>query len=147
MAPILHGGWVQEIAASIKMKSFKSFLIIDDNPFDIGHLRAVLHMVCGYDVEIREATSASDAIEAVKDRSPEVIFADHLSPNDTAISTLLKLRAVGYDGPVVVVTGLADRFKHNELLSAGVSDIVVKDDLDSSRLAETLAKLESKSGA
>ena len=128
------------------MKSFKNFLIIDDNPFDIGHLRAVLHMVCGYDVEIREATSAADAIEAVKAHSPEVVFADHLSPKDTAISTLLKLREVGYVGPVVVVTGLADRLKHNELLSAGVSDIVVKDDLDSSRLAETLSKLGAKGG-
>lgn len=129
------------------MKSFKNFLIIDDNPFDIGHLRAVLHMVCGYDVEIREATSAQDALEAVKSRSPEVIFTDHLSPRDTAISTLLKLREIGYDGPVVVVTGLADRFKHKELLSAGASDIVVKDDLDSSRLAKTLAKIGAGDGA
>jgi DNA-binding NarL/FixJ family response regulator len=128
------------------MKSFKNFLIIDDNPFDIGHLRAVLHMICGYDVEIREATTAGDAIEAVKARSPEVVFTDHLSPTDTAISTLLKLRDIGYDGPIVVVTGLADRFTHRELLSAGASDIVIKDDLDSSRLAETLSKLAGKGG-
>jgi two-component system CheB/CheR fusion protein len=124
------------------MKSFKNFLIIDDNPFDVGHLRAVLHMVCGYNVDIREVNTARDAVEAVKARSPEVVFTDHLSPKDTAFATLLKLRQVGYDGPIVVVTGLADRLKHKELLEAGAADVVVKDDLDSQRLAATLAKID-----
>jgi DNA-binding NarL/FixJ family response regulator len=98
-------------------------------------------MVCGYDVDIREVNSSRDAIEAVKARSPEVVFTDHLSPTDTAFSTLLKLREVGYDGPIVVVTGLADRLKHMELLNAGAAEIVVKDDLDSRQIAATLAKI------
>ena len=123
------------------MKQFKDFLIIDDNPYDVGHLRAVLHMVFGYEVEIRDVASARDAIAAVQARTPEVVFADHLSPSDTAFSTLMKLRQVGYDGPIVVVTGLADPFKRHELLNAGAADVVIKDDLDSSTLASTLAKL------
>ena len=70
----------------------KNFLIIDDNTFDIGHLRAVLHMVRGYEIDVRSATSAKEALQAVRERAPDVVFADHLSATDTAFSTMERLR-------------------------------------------------------
>lgn len=125
------------------MPELKKFLIIDDNRHDIGHLKAVLHMVAGYDIDIRSAASTSTALDAVNEQRPELIFTDHLSPGETAFSTILKLRGIGYDGPIVVVTGLADPFKTRQLLDAGAVDVVIKDDLDSSAIAATLAKVRA----
>lgn len=123
------------------MPSLTDFMIIDDNVSDIGHLRAILHMVAGYDVSVREMTSAQAAVDAVSARAPQVVFTDHLSATDTAFSTMLKLRGVGYLGPIVVVTGLGDPIKKQQLLAAGAVDVVNKDDLDSALLAQTLAKV------
>jgi CheY-like chemotaxis protein len=123
------------------MPDLHDFLIIDDNPSDVGHLRACLHMVAGYDVTVREMSTATDAIEAVSANPPQLVFTDHLSPTDTAFSTILKLRGIGYLGPVVVVTGHGDPIKRQQLLAAGAIAVVDKDDLDSALLAKTLAKV------
>lgn len=123
------------------MPELTDFLIIDDDPRDIGHLRACLHMVVGYEVRVREMSSADKAIEAVGQEPPHVVFTDHLSPVDTAFSTILKLRGIGYQGPVVVVTGHGDPIKRQQLLAAGAVEVVDKDDLDSALLAKTLAKV------
>jgi CheY-like chemotaxis protein len=127
------------------MPDLKDFLIIDDNASDIGHLRAVLHMVLGYEVEIRDVSTSGDAVQAVQERMPSLVFTDHLSPTDTAFTTIFKLRGVGYDGPIVVVTGYGDSVKRRQLMDAGAVDVVLKDDLDSSALAVTLAKVRDRS--
>jgi CheY-like chemotaxis protein len=126
------------------MSALKDFLIIDDNRNDVGHLRAVLHMVLGYDVDIRDAATTGAALDAVQQRSPQLVFTDHLSPTDTAFSTILKLRGIGYDGPIVVVTGHGDPIKRHQLLDAGAVEVVIKDDLDSSAIAATLAKVRER---
>ena len=123
------------------MPDLKDFLIIDDNASDIGHLRACLHIVAGYHVSVREMGTAQAAVDAVGAKPPQLVFTDHLSPTDTAFSTILKLRGIGYDGPVVVVTGHGDPIKRQQLLAAGAVAVVDKDDLDAALLAQTLAKV------
>ena len=121
-------------------------LIIDDNPSDVRHLLAILHMVAGYDVNIRTASTVQGALDAVVSQFPQLVFADNLSQADTAFATTLKLRGIGYEGPVVVVTGNRDPVKKQQLFAAGVVDIVDKDDLDSALLAKTLAKVRESLG-
>ena len=125
------------------MPDLHDFLIIDDNASDIGHLRACLHMVAGYEVSVRQASTAEGAIETVRQKQPQVVFTDHLSPTDTAFSTILKLRAIGFEGPVVVVTSHEGRAKRQQLMAAGAVDVVNKDDLNSALLATTLAKVRA----
>ena len=123
------------------MPDLTNFLIIDDNASDAGHLRACIRIVAGYDVRVREALTASEALDAVKEQQPEVVFTDHLSPQDTAFATMLRLRGIGYDGPIVVVTGHRDPAVRQQLIAAGAVAIVDKDDLDAALLAQTLAKV------
>ena len=98
-------------------------------------------MVRGYDVVVREASTTSAALDAVRARPPEVVFTDHLSPTDTAFSTIGKLRDIGYDGPIVVVTGHGDKIRRRQLLAAGAVAVLDKDELDSRLVAQTLADL------
>ena len=118
-----------------------NFLIIDDSASDAGHLRACIRIVAGYQVNVREATTTVAALDAVKSETPQLVFTDHLSPSDTAFATILKLRGIGYNGPVVVVTGHRDPATHRQLLAAGAVAVVDKDDLDAALLAQTLAKV------
>jgi CheY-like chemotaxis protein len=129
------------------MPDLSNFLIIDDNPSDVGHLRAIIHMVAGYEVVVREASTAQSAVESVAKEQPQVVFTDHLSPTDTAFSTIVKLRGIGYHGPIVVVTGHGDPVKRQQLLAAGAVAVVDKDELDSALLAKTLAKVREAIGS
>jgi DNA-binding NarL/FixJ family response regulator len=126
------------------MPDLTKFLIIDDSASDAGHLRACIRIVAGYDVNVRESSTSEEALEAVKAQTPELVFTDHLSPTDTAFATILKLRGIGYKGPVVVVTGHRDPATRQQLLAAGAVAVVDKDDLDAALLAKTLAKVREK---
>lgn len=125
------------------MPDLTKFLIIDDSASDAGHLRACIRIVAGYQVDVRESSTSAEALEAVKAETPELVFTDHLSPTDTAFATILKLRGIGYKGPVVVVTGHRDPATRQQLLAAGAVAVVDKDDLDAALLAQTLAKVRA----
>jgi CheY-like chemotaxis protein len=125
------------------MPDLTKFLIIDDSASDAGHLRACIRIVAGYQVNVRESSTSAEALEAVKAETPELVFTDHLSPTDTAFATILKLRGIGYKGPVVVVTGHRDPATRQQLLAAGAVAVVDKDDLDAALLAQTLAKVRA----
>ena len=126
------------------MPDLRNFLIIDDSASDAGHLRACIRIVAGYQVHVRESSTVAEALEAVKAETPQLVFTDHLSPTDTAFATILKLRGIGYKGPVVVVTGNRDPATRQQLMAAGAIDVVDKDDLDAALLARTLAKVREK---
>jgi CheY-like chemotaxis protein len=126
------------------MSEMKNFLIIDDSESDRGHLRAVLHIVRGYGIDVREANSSSAAVEALREGPPDIVFADHLSPTETAFVTIEKLRGEGYEGPIVVVTGHGDPIRHRQLRAAGALEVLMKDDLDAAAMAKLLADLRSR---
>lgn len=117
-------------------------LVVDDETFDADRLKATLHLMFGYDVEIRRAATLGRALDEVIARMPELIFLDDvLKPNDNASQTLPFLRRAGYQGPVIVVSGQVTRNRRTVLLEAGAADVIHKDDVDSVRLAEALQRV------
>jgi DNA-binding response OmpR family regulator len=99
----------------------------------------MLHLMFGYEVEVRRAATLGRALDEVIARRPEIIFLDYvLKPSDNAAQTLPFLRRAGYEGPVIVVSGQATRKRKSVLLEAGAADVIHKDDVDSVRLAEAL---------
>lgn len=114
-------------------------LIIDDNSFDADTLRAILHMLFGYEIRLRRAKTLGSALDSIIERKPELVFLDDiLPPNDTAIETIPFMRRCGYNGPIIVVSGEVTRQRRMELMAAGAGDVVHKDDLDSVRVTEAL---------
>ena len=61
-----------------------------------------------------------------------------LPPSDTASTTIPFLRRCGYEGPIIVVSGEMTRSRRQELMVAGASDVIHKDDIDSVRISEAL---------
>lgn len=116
-------------------------LIVEDENFDADRLKATLHIMFGYAIEVRRARTLGSALDCVIERQPQLIFLDdYLKPSDNATHTIPFLRRCGYTGPIIVVSGQVDRLRRAMLVKAGAVDVIHKDDLDSVRIAEALAR-------
>ncbi len=125
-----------------RLPKLSDVLIIEDETFDADRLRATLRVMLGYDVGVRRAASLGSAIDAVLNQQPELIFLDDLlKPSDTADITIPFLRRAKYEGPLVVVSGQVTRARRAELIGLGATDVIHKDDVDSVRLSEALARV------
>ena len=129
----------------LSLPEITDVLIVEDKAFDAERLKATLHVMLGYDLVIRHATTLGGAVDAVLARKPSIVFLDdYLEPNDNAADTLPYMRRAGYDGPIVVISGELDRQRRIVLMAAGAADLIHKDDLDSVRIAEALARAFKK---
>ena len=82
------------------------------------------------------------AIDFLKGEMPNVIFLDHmLPPQNHAAKIFPYLRAVGYQGPIVVFSGMVSQRLRRELVAAGAFDVLHKDDLNSMSVGEMLLRL------
>mgnify|MGYP001814764678 FL=1 len=123
-----------------KMPKLTDILVVDDCTMDVKRLRATLHLIFGYEMSVREANTLSSAIDQVLKAKPQLILLDdnlELSA-DRACDSIPYLRRVGFDGPIVVVSGIATRKRRLELLAAGAAEVLHKDDVDSVRINEVL---------
>ena len=125
-----------------KMPDWTKFLIIDDCRSDAAVLRGVLHSWLGYDIDVQVEASMGTAMDRLKCELPNVIFLDHLLPpqNDSA-KVFPYLRAVGYEGPIVVISGMVSQPKRRELVKAGAFDVLHKDDMNSMSVGEILLRI------
>jgi DNA-binding NarL/FixJ family response regulator len=91
---------------------------------------------------MRRASTLASTVDAVLARKPEIIFLDDiLKPSDDASQTIPFLRRAGYEGPIVVVSGQVTRVRRTQLITAGATDVIHKDDVDSARLTEALERV------
>lgn len=117
-------------------------LIVEDEASDADRLGATLRVIFGYEIAVRCAATLGSAIDCVLARKPELVFLDDvLKPSDTAVQSIPFLRRAGYAGPIVVVSGQVSRTRRADLLAAGATDVIHKDDVDSVRLAEALIRV------
>ena len=124
------------------------FLIVEDENFDADRLRATLHIMFGYTIQVRRAKTLGSALDAVIERRPESVFLDdYLKPNDNATQTIPFLRRCGYEGPIVIISGAVDRHRRTTLIKAGAVDVIHKDELDSVRVAEAMERVHAAPGA
>lgn len=128
------------------LTGFADVLIIDDDMLDADRMIATLRVMFGYDVVVRCASNIRDALSAIQAKQPDLIILDDiLKPSDDGETTLPLIRAAGFAGPIVVISGQVTRTRRPTLLLAGATDVLHKDDVDSVRLAEALQKIAAKS--
>ena len=135
------------VRAKTKLPPLKDVVVVDDEAIDSDRMLATLRVIFSYDVAVRRATTANAAIDLVMDKRPDVLFLDDiLKPSDDASQTIPLLRRAGYDGPIVVISGQVTRNRKTVLMTAGATDVIHKDDVDSVRLVESLQRV-FKTGA
>ena len=119
-------------------------LIVEDETQDAERLNATLHLLFGYDVQIRKAATLNSAMDAVIERTPEIVFLDDvLRPSDNATQSIPFLRRAGFEGPIVVISGQVTRQRRKLLMDAGAAEVIHKDQVDSVRITEALTKVYS----
>ncbi len=124
------------------LPALRDVLVVEDENLDAERMFATLRVMFGYDLEVRRAGTLAKAVDAVIARKPEIVFLDDiLKPSDDASHTIPFLRRAGYEGPIVVVSGQVTRTRRTVLLSAGATDVIHKDDVDSVRLTEALQRV------
>lgn len=127
---------------SKQLPKLTNILIIEDDNFDADRLRATLRVILGYEPNVRRASTLGSALDCVIASQPELVFLDDLlKPADTASHTIPFLRRAKYEGPIIVVSGQLTRSRRAELIGLGATDVIHKDDVDSVRLAEALARV------
>ncbi len=115
----------------------KTVLIVEDYE-DARVMMKVLVELCGY--KAIEAEDGYDAIEKVKEYSPELIFMDLSMPRMDGIAATAKIRGLegGADVPIVALTAYGD-LHGQEALEAGCNEVIPKP-MDFERLQPLLDK-------
>lgn len=126
---------VQRLAAK------PDILIVEDQSFDAAALATALRLVFGADVAVRIATKVSEMRAAVTARLPTIVLLDdRLAARTTAEATLPLLRQDGFAGAVIVLAGLLTKQRQAELMRLGAFEVIHKDDIDSTRVGETILR-------
>lgn len=109
-------------------------LLIDDDLVDRLAIRRALDQ-SGLEVELDEASGASEAIEKVASRPYDCLLLDHDLPGTTGTELTRQLRQGGDMTPVVLVTGQQNEELLQSAVEAGATDFFPKGDLSPRRLA------------
>ncbi len=117
------------------MKSLRT-LILEDSPDDAELLLRELRRA-GYEIESRQAQSATGMREALTDGPWDVVFSDYSMPSFDAVEALHILKEHDPDLPMIIVSGTIGEETAVEALKAGADDFLVK-----AKLARLVPALE-----
>jgi len=118
--------------------SKKAVLVVDDDPNSLKLLAIKLTQE-GY--RVITAQSGKEALEAIKLEKPGLVLLDIMMPEMDGIETLKRIKALGPDIPVAMVTAVWDEQEAKKALKAGAYEYITKPiDTEYLKLA-VLAKL------
>ena len=116
-------------------------LMIDDNEDDIVLLRERLASLPDGPYELSSEVDAENALARIKQIDPAVIFLDYRLSTTTGLEVIREMRQQGLLHPVIVLTGQGDEYLAAEITRAGANAYLVKDDLATPRLPETIQRV------
>jgi len=118
-------------------------LVIEDESIDAERLMATLRVLLGYEHEIRWTSTLGDAVNRVVERIPDIVFLDDaLKPSTDASQVIPLLRGAGFLGPIIIISGKMTHAHRAHLLASGACDAIDRDDVDSVRVGEALARTQ-----
>ena len=117
-------------------------LLVEDDEDLAENLAEILDGL-GYAPSI--ATSAEDALKLVAAERVDGIITDYRLPGRGGVELLNELRATGFAGPVVMMSGYMDHATVNQALKDGALDVLPKP-VDLERLSRLVAEF-SRAGA
>jgi CheY-like chemotaxis protein len=100
-------------------------LLVDDDPFQLKHLRTVLG---GAGFQLVEAASGTEALATIRTRRPDLILLDIGLPDTDGLELTRQLRGIPQYAsvPILIITGHSDRDVVLQSIKAGATGFVVK---------------------
>ena len=113
-------------------------LIVDDNA---TNLKLVAYLMQAYGYVVDTALDAESAIEAIRQRHPDVILMDIQLPGIDGLELTRRLKAdpATRDIVIIAVTAYAMKSDQAKALAAGCNDYITKP-IDTRVLPETIAR-------
>lgn len=89
------------------------------------------------------ASSAAEALKKIKQKKIDLLITDIRLSHESGVTFFLRLRAMGTDIPVIVITGYSQSIDVKELQALGADFVLVKP-LELDRLREAVRACLSK---
>jgi PAS domain S-box-containing protein len=113
-------------------------LVVDDQPASRGLAAIWLQDALRADVTVLEAGTLAEMHAVVARRRPEVVVLDHRLPDGDGLDGARELLAADPDLAIILLTGMADLALDREAEDAGVTDFLVKHEIDGPMLARAV---------
>jgi len=135
LAPVKLGGLGPRRTHS---SSVLRVLVLDDNEDDFAFVKVLLgkSVLCRYELEW--AATEQAALEAIRDRKPDVGLFDYRLAGTTGLDLLRKLQAQQCETPIILLTGSENPEIDQAALDAGAADYLPKSSLDTTRLERAI---------
>src|SRR5688572_22172404 len=128
------------------MNELIKLLIIDDDDVDRLHIRRSLKK-SGLNFELSECDDLHSIGNALSQTIYDCIFLDYLLPGENGLSLLRKLREKGLNTPIVIITSQGSEQIAVELMKAGASDYIIKDQINETSIRQTITTIIRTSDA
>lgn len=123
-----------------QMESPIKLLVVDDDEVDRLQLKRALKGA-GLAYELTECDALDSRTEALLGSPFDCIFLDYLLPGNNGLLLLKKIRDMGVKTPVVIITSQGNERVAVELMKAGASDYVVKNNINGQVIGQVLRNM------
>lgn len=113
-------------------------LLVEDDDVDAERVKRCLLRAGGSRFELRRVGYLAAALQSLQEEHCDVVLLDLGLPDASWNRSVESIRATAHGVPIIVLTGLDDEARADELLESGVQDYLVKAHLDYSLLARSL---------
>lgn len=113
-------------------------LLVEDDASDARRLEASLRVLLGTHLSARTARTADEMLRVVgRGFEPDAVVLDDKLPGGIgAEQSVAKLKATGYSGPIIIISGFFNLARRQTLARLGVAGVFDKDDVDALSLTE-----------
>ncbi|MCW3072532.1 MAG: signal transduction histidine kinase, nitrogen specific, NtrB [Bacteroidetes bacterium] len=122
------------------MKSSEAIkiLLVEDDAGDHFLFKEYLSDIKNYSYSLTWANSYDLGVELVKKREHDIYFFDYLLGAKTGLDLVQQCFSDIIDVPVIILTGLGNQEADMKAMELGVSDYLVKDEIDPEKLERTI---------
>jgi PAS domain S-box-containing protein len=113
-------------------------LLVEDDAGDHFLFKEYLGDIKNYSYSLTWASSYEQGIELVKKREHDIYFFDYLLGVKTGLDLIQESFTDIIDVPVIILTGLGNQEADMKAMQLGVSDYLVKDEIDPEKLERTI---------
>ncbi|GAB5440696.1 MAG: response regulator [Fuerstiella sp.] len=113
-------------------------LLIDDSPADLFLLRALLQQVSSEDYDVLDCSTTEEALRCLNEEQIDGVLLDCILADQDGLDLLNQIRASGFDGAIITVSGCGLESVAVEALKRGADDHLVKGSISAADIQRTL---------
>lgn len=116
---------------NLELKKSLRLLLVEDSPSDAALMEETILAASAWDIYLSVANSLASASEHLKNNgSTDAVLLDLSLPDSAGIESVIRLKEISPDIPIVVLTGMDDERLGLQALRCGAQDYLVKGQVD-----------------